>query len=553
MTIILLCFLLICCAQIRFANSGELYTDYMSRENTTAIQGVFVFLVFFRHFSEYISFNGSFDNFAFEFNNMMGQLLVTLFLFYSGYGIMEAISSKGKGYLKKLPQKIFKLLLRFDIVVVLFLVMQAFLGKTFELKQILLSFCCWESVGNSNWYIFAILFLYLFTWISYYLVKGNKNGLIIAVSAFSVLYILVLSYFKQIHWFDTIFCYPFGMWFSLLKANYADMFSTKSNNRKHENIIYLIVLLCVFVLYIIAFHERDSSHWMRIAWNCLFSFLIILVTMKIRINNGILQFLGKHVFSIYILQRIPMILLKKCGMTSSHPYISFILAFIATLVIAVCFDSVMLKVDKIVFKNSKSINNPIEQTKKKSCFYRDSLVKTILCLCVVVASLTITVQLATPYRQVTITALNEKNPESRNTQVYLKNISINGSNKKVPEPISGIWTHYNGYYSWFAKDDERVTVDETDGIVLRVAEASKIKLNFLGNPWKGKVKVESNEWETIIDTYAESENGKIISLELPPLEAEQVILSICIPLFTYIIISFALYGIISFVILIIKR
>lgn len=37
-------------------------------------------------------------------------------------------------------------------------------GAQPSLKTILLSMVCWESIGNSNWYIFAILCLYLLTW-----------------------------------------------------------------------------------------------------------------------------------------------------------------------------------------------------------------------------------------------------------------------------------------------------------------------------------------------------------------------------------------------------
>ena len=57
-----------------------------------------------------------------------------------------------------------------------------------------------------------------------------------------------------------------------------------------------------------------------------------------RIYNPVLEWLGTHVFSIYMLQRIPMIVLDHLGCIESHKYISLIVVFAVTLPMAVLFD-----------------------------------------------------------------------------------------------------------------------------------------------------------------------------------------------------------------------
>ena len=81
--------------------------------------------------------------------------------------------------------------------------------------------------------------------------------------------------------------------------------------------------------------------------------LIVLATMKVQIGNGILEFFGSHVFSIYILQRMPMIIFSKLGLAESNKYVFVALCFFTTVTMAVIFDLCMDKLDKIIFADRK--------------------------------------------------------------------------------------------------------------------------------------------------------------------------------------------------------
>lgn len=153
---------------IRF-DREKAYGSYLSRERTDSIKGIFILMVFFSHIKDYIvkagyEYSGQGDEVFQYFFSFIGQLMVVMFLFYSGYGVMESIRKKGEAYVVAMPRhRVAGTLINFDVAVLIFLVVDLLLGRDVVLSKIVLSFLAWDSLGNSNWYIFAILICYLLT------------------------------------------------------------------------------------------------------------------------------------------------------------------------------------------------------------------------------------------------------------------------------------------------------------------------------------------------------------------------------------------------------
>lgn len=76
------------------------------------------------------------------------------------------------------------------------------------------------------------------------------------------------------------------------------------------------------------------------AYAVMFIILLILITMKIRIKSRILDWFGDHVFSVYILQRIPMIVLDYLGVLENHKYLYLVLCIVFTMILAVMFENI---------------------------------------------------------------------------------------------------------------------------------------------------------------------------------------------------------------------
>ena len=233
---------------------------------------------------------------------------------------------------------------RFDTAVCLFLILDIILyGSAFpySVKDVALSFVAWSSVGNSNWYIFAILFAYFFTFISYKVCNKNYELLNIAIIVvFCCVYIVIMHIIKESYWYNTILCYPLGMIWSLYKEKIRIIF---------QNIwIWIFGISLSFIIQSMSFIVQNI--FITMISYIAFTILIVLLTMKVSINNKILAWCGKHLFGIFILQRIPMIILKEFGIYDINIYLSFIVSVVVTLLLSAIYDALIDKVWKRICK-----------------------------------------------------------------------------------------------------------------------------------------------------------------------------------------------------------
>lgn len=148
-----------------------------------------------------------------------------------------------------------------------------------------------------------------------------------------------------------------------------------------------------------------------------------------------------------------------------------------------------------------------------------------LSLLAVLVSLSASVA-ARPGQTVTITALNEKNEAAKGSELTLACLEVNGK-KVTPEPVSGQWVWYKGQYRWFPPGDKRLQKGMTDAITLRFDLGDRVEISFVGNTWKGLMKVELDGAEQIVDTYLEEQST--IHIPLPKMTTQQTLRAISTP------------------------
>ncbi len=320
--------------KIKFSKIG--FEDYLSKDNTTAIKGIFILLVFFSHFNSYVTFSAKTDVFYAGVIESIGQAMVTVFLFYSGYGIMESIKAKGDGYVKKIPvNRVLATLFRFDIAVCVFAVLSLILGNEITLKQFGLSLVAYSKVGNSNWYIFDMLALYVITYITFTVCKKLKlSNIKIQMSIFLILTFVFMIAIRLIKhnswWYDTVLCYPLGMLWSINKNKIDKVISLNRN--------YAVLTLSA-VIFTGIFKVLPLGIFSDICFHLSFVISVVLISRKVAFGlNPILMWLGNHLFEIYILMRIPMLICQKLGgLTEGGIYLSFVICMAVTLILAKLF------------------------------------------------------------------------------------------------------------------------------------------------------------------------------------------------------------------------
>lgn len=168
MIILFTCLILVCIWNIRFSNFHE---DYMSPRATNAIKGIFAVVILFSHMKGYITLsdNPADGSFAMILSHI-GQLMVAPYLFYSGYGILESMKRKAD-YFDTYPRKrLLKTLVHFDLAVLCYLVLMTTIGTYYPNVNYVTCWIGWESIGNSNWFIFDILALYCIVYFAHCLI-----------------------------------------------------------------------------------------------------------------------------------------------------------------------------------------------------------------------------------------------------------------------------------------------------------------------------------------------------------------------------------------------
>ena len=322
-----------CFIELRFFYTGY-NNDYLSKNQCNAVKGFFIILVFLSHINQYILKSGYrpsslSDDVYFHITSTVGQLMVVMFLFFSGYGIMESYKIRGSSYLSTMPQKrILITLLNFDVAVLFFVLLNIILGKSMTLSQILLSFIAWDSIGNSNWYIFCILLCYSVAYIAL-TISSNLNRAILLVFCLCVIVMITLSFFKGSWWYNTMLCFPLGMFFFQMKSK-VDLFIPS---------IYIVILVSLTFLFFVFRNCTLSMYAMtyNIESMC-YALIIVLLMMKMKSNNKYLQWMGQMLFPLYIYQRLMMIAIFETSRGKifivSYPIVYIFICFVAMVLIA---------------------------------------------------------------------------------------------------------------------------------------------------------------------------------------------------------------------------
>lgn len=322
---------------------------WLSKENTTSVNGLFLLLVFFSHIQSYVTLPHGINMVTKGF----GQLMVAMFLFHSGYGVMESIRKKGMDYVKRIPiNRVVKVWSYFAVSVCLYAVVDFCMGISFTPSRFFLSLIGWETLGNSNWYVFVILCLYLLTWISFSAAgrwmaeEGKRNG-----CAFFLLLVLTGLLFAVLHetkepwWYNTLSAYPFGIFVSLEKEKIEKWLSDSPHwwAAAGGSLVMTVLLR--------QFSSHSSVFLVMTLFFCMF---VITFTKKVPMYHMALEWVGIHLFECYILMRIPMIVLRESPLAGHTGWYTLI-CFVLMVVLAALYHRLWERLSRIVnFSSSRS-------------------------------------------------------------------------------------------------------------------------------------------------------------------------------------------------------
>ena len=333
---------------LKIKGINSYFDDYMDIENTNTIKGLFVWMIFFRHFIEYLNQDSIKNEKSILIDKSLKQNIVSLFLFYSGYGIFESFKRKGNTYIKTLPIKSLLLLIKYEIIIFIFLCNNLLLGIRINFIQYLQAIILRKSIGNSYWFSFTIIALYIYSFFAFFFIKKkifNIIGifLITIICFFHVFFVYNYYHPKNYISVDTILCFVLGFYYSFFKSIIDKVIM------KNDIVYFGIISILILKYYQYYAHLPDDIYFFSLT-NVLFAIILIIISMKIRLKNHFLLLLNNHSYSIYLLQRIIMKYVEVKDLFRDNIFIKFFFEFIMVIFIASLFDKYTSCIDKLLKK-----------------------------------------------------------------------------------------------------------------------------------------------------------------------------------------------------------
>ncbi len=269
-------------------------------KNTISLRGLLAILIIIHHLSQKLE---SPDYLVLNQFIFWGPVIVGLFFFFSGYGLMVSYLTKGETYLDGFLSK------RYIKMLTPFLVALFFYSFYIISTDGLESFCFQSNIAKSNtliptsWFVFVILLFYFaFYVIAKLCTKGVR--IVIALFWFSTIYTLFLLYLRWgSWWYSSIYALNVGTLYALFEKKYRDWLMC--NN--HLRLSLLFFMGGAFLITIVALLDNYIIHiplWSWIVYVLIPLLVVHFVYVLGPLKSNLFRILGIFSYEIYIMQGI---------------------------------------------------------------------------------------------------------------------------------------------------------------------------------------------------------------------------------------------------------
>lgn len=272
--------------------------EYLSLETTKYYRGFFALVIVFHHLSQ-----KTISGLIFPYFSYAGYLAVSLFFFFSGYGLQKSYITKAESYRKGfLINRIPGVLLPYLVFVGIYWITSAIGGNVYTVPDIMRSIINGKPFVTYSWFIIHIIVFYFFYWIFMTTCGKHYQRIILLGCVWYILWVffcILLDY--NIWWYNSSHLLIIGMVWATYEKRIRSFF------RCYYFVVAPIVWFAFFVLFILQdrinmlFHMRFASTLLlSLMLTVLFTISVILLSMKIKIGNRVLGFLGVISLEIYL-------------------------------------------------------------------------------------------------------------------------------------------------------------------------------------------------------------------------------------------------------------
>lgn len=351
----------------KFYGAGEYNEDYLSRDSMKSLQGFAAIAIMVHHVAQKTCaygipeeyYRGGLEPFV-----NVGFLLVALFFFCSGYGLSISEESNVNYMDDFIKRRVVPLIIPFVLSNVIFLRLEASKGIDSSFGFF---------ANTYSWFVVVIFIFYLLFWLIYR--TYIKNIIKFILLSVSVIGFIFISYnLGNGEW-----------WINSVPAFLVGVIYARNNTKITEFIrkYYVVSLVSCVALFSFAFYLSNytfKEFWgvdlylfpmikvaLQMLCSSLFVITVFLVSLKVKIGNKVLSFLGKYTLELYLFHVVFVELFAYCFIFPSckpYYYISnSLLYLLAVILITIPIAIAINYINKLIVKLVYLINVDIFEFK----------------------------------------------------------------------------------------------------------------------------------------------------------------------------------------------
>lgn len=315
--------------------------EYLSIETCRAYKGLLALVVVFHHLAQRTENGLLFHQFA-----GVGYLTVSVFFFFSGYGLQKSYMNSDnykKGFLlRRLPT----ILIPYILVTFIYWLMNCALGNIYSIKDMVGALVRGVPIDRNSWYIIAILVFYIVFWLLMVLCK--KRYFLMLLGAF-LWYVFYVGYCMGMgygeYWFNTSHLLIVGMFWAICERRILAIIEKNYLLFSITMALLLALLLCVSSSIALLIPLKGIGVIMTALKAFLFTVSVMLFSLRFKVGNKALAFLGKISFEIYMLHGLFVTILRSDIIYIHNEVLWCAFVFLCTIVFAsfmhIVFDKIL--------------------------------------------------------------------------------------------------------------------------------------------------------------------------------------------------------------------
>ena len=333
---------------IKPAQSSNYGINNFSVSQCNNLKGVFAVFVMLHHISQCLyayETDKPFD-LLFRFIYGHGNYATSVFFLISGYGLAVQFLTHGKEYIKSFPKKrlLSVLIPRLLAFFIYWCISWIYTKVSFETA--FLSLLGGRPIISNSWYVLSIIYFYIAFFITAVVVGNNKKPLFIAsVTSFWVIFcVYCLARGYNSWWITTAHCFVIGIILGMYREKIAETVCSYYT----ATVAAVLAVLAVFeILNLFSVNSVYINSAVTVCRTALFSVLIVLLSLKFKIGNTAVRFIGGISYELYLIHGIVIGLLLNYKILPRYGDVVFVvLALVLSLISAVLYNAA----DRLIFK-----------------------------------------------------------------------------------------------------------------------------------------------------------------------------------------------------------